>query len=71
MIDILVEKDGKYLGIDLIGYPGDFQHSFSIERYRILYRVGIEVIPLSYVTWYFDETIKSKLMHWVGRIGSL
>lgn len=61
IIDILVEKNGKYLGIDLIGYPGDFEASFSIERYKVLYRVGIQVIPLSYVTWYFDENIKERL----------
>ncbi len=62
IIDILIEKNGHYLGIDLIGYPGDFEASFSIERYKVLYRVGIQVIPLSYVTWYFDEKIKERML---------
>ena len=61
IIDILIEKDDKYLGIDLIGYPGDYESSFSLERYKVLYRVGIEVIPLSYLTWYFDENIKQRI----------
>ncbi|TPN82104.1 AAA domain-containing protein [Aquimarina algicola] len=61
VIDVLVEKNGNYLGIDLIGFPGDFQRSFSIERYKVLYRIGIQVIPLSYMTWHFDETLKEKL----------
>ncbi|MFD0962787.1 AAA domain-containing protein [Pseudofulvibacter geojedonensis] len=58
-IDILVEFEGKYLGIDLIGYPGDFQEAFSLERYKILNRVGISVFPLSYISWkyYKPETI--------------
>ena len=58
-IDILVEYEGRYIGIDLIGYPGDFQEAFSIERYKILNRVGITVFPLSYISWkyYKAETI--------------
>ena len=61
IIDILIEKDDKYLGIDLIGYPGDYESSFSLERYKVLYRVGIEVISLSYLTWYFDENVKQRI----------
>lgn len=58
-IDILVEYEGRYLGIDLIGYPGDFQEAFSLERYKILNRVGISVFPISYISWkyYNTETI--------------
>jgi len=62
VIDMLIEKNNKYIGIDLIGYPGDFESSFSLERYRILYRMGIEVIPLSYPTWYFDGKIRNALV---------
>ncbi|MEW7290450.1 DEAD/DEAH box helicase [Aquimarina sp. 2304DJ70-9] len=69
IVDILIEKNGKYLGIDLIGYPGDFKASFSIERYKVLYRVGIQVIPLSYVTWYFDENIKERLVARISNLG--
>lgn len=62
VLDMLVEKNGRYIGIDLIGYPGDFEASFSLERYRILYRMGIEVIPLSYPTWFFDSNIRNSLV---------
>ncbi|KAB1160445.1 AAA family ATPase [Tenacibaculum aiptasiae] len=59
-IDLLLEKDKKYLGIDLIGYPGSFIHAFDIERYRILHRVGIQIIPISYVSWKYrrDEVLR-------------
>ncbi len=61
-IDILIEKEGKYLGIDLIGYPGDFKAAFSIERYKILNRVGIEILPISYISWeHQKEVIIQKL----------
>jgi len=50
-MDILVEKDGKYKVIDLIGYPGPCQDAFSIERYKILHRIHIPIIPLSYISW--------------------
>ena len=59
-IDLLLEKDKKYLGIDLIGYPGSFIHAFDIERYRILHRVGIQIIPVSYLSWKYrrDEVLR-------------
>ena len=50
-MDILVEKNGKYKVIDLIGYPGPCQDAFSIERYKILHRIHIPIIPLSYISW--------------------
>ncbi len=61
ILDIMLEYNGAYYGIDLIGYPGEYQETFSMERYKVLHRVGIQVIPLSYVTWYFDKDIKLKL----------
>ena len=71
-IDILVEKNNKYPGIDLIGYPGNFVAAFDIERYRILYRIGIQIIPVSYLSWihHKEETkkfIKEKLMFLVDK----
>lgn len=59
-IDLLLEKNKKYLGIDLIGYPGSFIHAFDIERYRILHRVGIQIIPISYLSWKYrrDEVLR-------------
>ncbi len=61
IIDIMVAYDGRYYGVDLIGYPGEYQEAFSMERYKVLHRVGIQVIPLSYVTWYFDTNVKMQL----------
>ncbi|WP_271764960.1 hypothetical protein [Aquimarina algiphila] len=33
------------MGIDLIGCSRDFESSFSVERYKVLYRIEIQVVP--------------------------
>jgi len=64
-IDIIVKiKDTTY-GIDLIGYPGEFEEAFTLERYKMLQRAGLKTIPLSYTRWVsekeacFDELMKN------------
>lgn len=54
-IDLLLENHQKYLGIDLIGYPGSYTAAFDIERYRILQRVGIKVVPISFLSWTYHQ----------------
>jgi superfamily I DNA and/or RNA helicase len=58
-IDLLIKYKDKYLGIDLVGYPGEYADVFGIERYRILNRAGISVFPLPYSDWHFENE-KSK-----------
>jgi len=53
-MDIVVQKDGQRCGIDLVGYPGPFEESFSLERYRMFMRGGLAVVPVSYVRWCLD-----------------
>ena len=53
-LDLLVKHNNRYFGIDLIGYPGEFETAFGLERYRILERAGIHVFPLPYSNWHFD-----------------
>lgn len=61
-IDLLLEREGKYLAVDLIGYPGSYTAAFNLERYRILHRMAIPVIPISYLSWtYQEETVKEFL----------
>ena len=50
-IDILLEKNGKYLGVDLVGYPGFMQDSVGINRHQILERAGMKLVPVGYVKW--------------------
>jgi hypothetical protein len=51
MIDLVVEKHGKTLGIDLVGCPGDYGAALDLERYRILRRAGFSLFPLPHRCW--------------------
>ncbi len=50
-VDLVVSKKNQSIGIDLIGWEGTFFESFSLERYQILQRAGMEILPLSYNAW--------------------
>jgi hypothetical protein len=54
-IDLLFKSNNQYFGIDLIGYPGEFEDALSIEDHKILGRAGVSVFPLPYSYWKFDE----------------
>ncbi|GJM64008.1 DEAD/DEAH box helicase [Persicobacter diffluens] len=51
LLDILWISPKQAVFIDLIGYPGDYQGAFSMERYKTLERSGIKVFPLQYSYW--------------------
>jgi len=51
VVDILVQKGDKYFGIDLIGFPGQYEAAFTLERYKMLKRASLEVFPVSYIDW--------------------
>ncbi|MDQ3191874.1 MAG: DNA2/NAM7 family helicase [Bacteroidota bacterium] len=54
-IDILFNCGQKTYGIDLIGYPGEFKESFTLERYKMLNRAGLSTFPLPYSYWLKDK----------------
>jgi superfamily I DNA and/or RNA helicase len=50
-MDLVVTNGDKALGIDLIGFPGDFADAYPIERYKMFNRAGLKVIPITYSAW--------------------
>lgn len=56
-IDILARKNGKYVAIDLIGYPGPWRDYFELDTYKIIKRAGLDVFPLSYALWVKNKTL--------------
>ncbi|MGJ8658007.1 MAG: DEAD/DEAH box helicase [Akkermansiaceae bacterium] len=50
-VDVLLEKNGRYLGVDLVGYPGFTQNAVGINRHQILERAGMKLVPVGYVEW--------------------
>ncbi len=50
-IDLVIKKNNKIIGIDLIGYPGQFSEAFTTERYKMLNRAGLDTFPLPFSYW--------------------
>jgi len=50
-IDLLIERDDRHMGLDLIGYPGRYAPAFEFERYKILQRSGMPLFPLPWHAW--------------------
>lgn len=55
VIDVLAYKNGKYIAIDLVGFPGSIGEFYPIERYKMLERGGIKLFPLPYTYWLHDK----------------
>lgn len=51
LIDVFCQRDGNYLAIDLVGFPGEGHDFLELERYLVLARAGLETVPLSYAFW--------------------
>ncbi len=50
-LDIFCQRGERCLAIDLIGYPGEGESFLELERYLLLARAGLELVPLSYGLW--------------------
>ncbi|GEM_PF-6533966 len=43
--------------IDLIGFPGVFEEALSLERWRMLERVGLRIFYLPFSKWHYDRAL--------------
>ncbi|MCG8701469.1 MAG: DEAD/DEAH box helicase, partial [Bacteroidales bacterium] len=67
-IDLIVSVKNENFGIDLIGYPGEFEDAFSMERYNILHRANLPIFPLSYAHWCYDKQFCMKeILKFIGQ----
>ncbi|WP_444904409.1 DEAD/DEAH box helicase [Microbulbifer sp. CnH-101-E] len=53
-IDVVCEYHGRVLGVDLIGFPGEYRYHFTTQTYKVLHRAGVTVLPLPYASWKRD-----------------
>ena len=56
-IDIVVEYENRLFGIDLVGYPGPYEKTIELYRYKVLSRAGVKMIPLPYSVWRFNRNL--------------
>ncbi|MFK7910590.1 MAG: DEAD/DEAH box helicase [Akkermansiaceae bacterium] len=50
-VDLLLMKNGRALGLDLIGYPGESYAAIDLHRLKVLRRAGFRLLPLGYTEW--------------------
>lgn len=66
-IDLVVTRDGRSIGIDLIGYPGALAAAFALDRYRVFQRAGLALFPLPYSAWLGDrDGCVAGILGWLG-----
>jgi hypothetical protein len=56
VVDLVVEREEKVFGIDLVGQRGTLGTPLDLERHRMLRRAGLSVFPLSLASWIADES---------------
>jgi hypothetical protein len=62
-IDLLVKTTSGLKGIDLVGYPGQYEDALSIGRYKILNRASVPIFPLPFSFWKYDlENCKKEVL---------
>lgn len=66
-VDLVAERSGSSLGVDLVGQPGRFREPFSLERYRLARRAGLRLLPLPLSAWRRDrEACLAEVERWLG-----
>lgn len=51
LVDLVVIKNGKTVGIDLVGYPGHLCKGEELQRLRLARRAGLNIYPIGYSEW--------------------
>ena len=59
-VDILITDNKHYKAIDLVGFPGEFFDTISLNQYMLLHRAGVSVFPLPYSYWYLNREFAKK-----------
>ena len=54
-VDLVVIHQEKTFCIDLVGYPGDFEDSWPVNRIKIMSRIGIHTFTLPFTSWYTNK----------------
>ena len=55
VMDILLTYNQRTVCIDLVGYPGALEKTFSIDQYKTLFRTKVPIITIPYAYWLFNK----------------
>jgi superfamily I DNA and/or RNA helicase len=56
VIDLVVHYHHHIYGIDLIGFPGRWAESYSLDTYKMAARAGLKIFPLPYTYWLMNQS---------------
>ena len=67
VLDIILTINNKLICIDLVGYPGELEKTFSINQYKTLFRTKVSIITIPYAYWLVNKEaclqhIRSKMI---------
>lgn len=55
VLDIILTINNKLICIDLVGYPGELEKTFSINQYKTLFRTKVSIITIPYAYWQVNK----------------
>lgn len=55
VLDIILTHNNKVICIDLVGYPGELEKTFSIDQYKTLFRTKVDIIVIPYAYWFVNK----------------
>lgn len=55
LLDIIVTHNDRVVCIDLVGYPGELEKTFSIAQYKTMFRTKVEIIVIPYSYWSLNK----------------
>lgn len=67
-IDLVTIHKGQTYCIDLVGYPGDFMEAIPLHKWKMLSRVGLNVLVLPYSYWILEREMCEKRLKWFLKI---
>jgi hypothetical protein len=69
-VDLMVERAGASVGVDLVGQPGPLREAFDLERYRLARRAGLCLLPLPLSAWRRDrDACLAEVERWLSPPG--
>ncbi|MCP4691969.1 MAG: AAA family ATPase [Desulfobacterales bacterium] len=54
-MDVVATFGSRAIAVDVIGFPGEYQDVFHLDRYKIFERAGLTIFPLSYTSWIYNR----------------